>query len=207
MRADIVRIDLGNAPHVLAPGLEIVLGQAAAHRLARHALVRSQPDQLIRQQLQRPTGAACRRLRAGGRHEQGFLLAGEFALRAGARLFAQGTFQAAFDKTPLGPVNRRSAHADAYGDILIADPRLRRQQDLCPLEFACRVLASVQQRAKFVALGLAELDPIAYIHPYLLCIRGTDEQLNRMAGVSRTAKIFRYPANSVERLSWSATAR
>jgi hypothetical protein len=40
------------------------------------------------------------------------------------------------------------------------------------------------------ALGLAQFDPIAYIHPYLLLVGGTDEQLNRMARVSRSAKIF-----------------
>src|SRR6266511_4302665 len=33
-------------------------------------------------------------------------------------------------------------------------------------------------------------NPIANIHPCLLCIRGTDEQLNRMADVSRAAKSF-----------------
>src|SRR5258706_4116759 len=37
---------------------------------------------------------------------------------------------------------------------------------------------------------LAEFDPIAYIHPCLLLDRGTDEQLNRMADVSRSAKTF-----------------
>ena len=37
-------------------------------------------------------------------------------------------------------------------------------------------------------LGLAELDPIAYIDPRLLLVRGTDEQLNWMAGVSRPEK-------------------
>jgi hypothetical protein len=42
----------------------------------------------------------------------------------------------------------------------------------------------------FGALGLAEFDPITYIHPYLLLVRGTDKQLNRMAGVSRSAKTF-----------------
>src|SRR6266536_5110549 len=31
-------------------------------------------------------------------------------------------------------------------------------------------------------------DPITYIHLCLLVVRGTDEQLNRMAGVSRPAK-------------------
>src|ERR1700755_42136 len=45
-------------------------------------------------------------------------------------------------------------------------------------------------RGEFGALGLAQFNPIAYIHPCLLCIRGTDEQLNRMADVSRAAKSF-----------------
>jgi LexA DNA binding domain len=51
------------------------------------------------------------------------------------------------------------------------------------------VLAAAQKRFEFAALGLAEFDPIAYIHPCLLD-RGTDEQLNRMAGVSPFAKTF-----------------
>ena len=53
-----------------------------------------------------------------------------------------------------------------------------------------RTPASAQKRREFGALGLAELDPITYIHPYLLLVRGTDKQLNRMAGVSRSAKTF-----------------
>ena len=36
---DKVSIDLGNTPHVLAPGLEVVLRQASAHGLVRQALV------------------------------------------------------------------------------------------------------------------------------------------------------------------------
>src|SRR5439155_5120205 len=39
-------------------------------------------------------------------------------------------------------------------------------------------------------LGLAEFDLITYIHLCLLVVRGTDQQLNRMAGVSRSAKTF-----------------
>jgi hypothetical protein len=35
-----------------------------------------------------------------------------------------------------------------------------------------------------------ECFPIAYIHPCLLLIRGADEQLNRMASVSRSATTF-----------------
>jgi hypothetical protein len=50
--------------------------------------------------------------------------------------------------------------------------------------------SALRQRREFGALGLAEFDPITYIHPCLLLIRGTDNQLNRMAGVSRTAKSF-----------------
>jgi Histidine kinase-, DNA gyrase B-, and HSP90-like ATPase len=33
-------------------------------------------------------------------------------------------------------------------------------------------------------------EPITYIHPCLLLVRGTNKRLNRMAGVSRTAKTF-----------------
>src|SRR5271166_6897448 len=52
------------------------------------------------------------------------------------------------------------------------------------------MLASTQKRGEFGAFGLAQLDPIAYIHLCLLLVRGTDKQLNRMAGVSRAAKTF-----------------
>ena len=145
---DVIGVDLGNAPHVLAPRLELVLGQTPAHRLARQALVRGEPDHRVRQQLQRPAGAARRRARAGGRHQQRFLLAGELASRPGARLLAQRQLQVAFHEAPLGPVDRRAADADARRDVLVADPRIRGQQDLRPLEPARRVLAPAQQRRR-----------------------------------------------------------
>jgi hypothetical protein len=52
------------------------------------------------------------------------------------------------------------------------------------------VLASAQKRRELGAFGLAQLDSIAYVHSCLLVIRGTDEQLNRMADVSRATKNF-----------------
>jgi len=52
------------------------------------------------------------------------------------------------------------------------------------------MLACAQESHEFGPLGLAELDPIAYIHPCFLLVGGTDEQLNRMARVSRSAKTF-----------------
>src|SRR5437899_3330459 len=54
---DVFAIDLRNAPHVLAPRLEVVFDQTPAHRLARDAVVLGEPDQFVRQQLQGPTGA------------------------------------------------------------------------------------------------------------------------------------------------------
>src|SRR5664279_4131656 len=51
------------------------------------------------------------------------------------------------------------------------------------------MLAAAEQRLEFGALDLAEFDPIACIHACLL-ERGTNEQLNRMAGVSPSAKTF-----------------
>ena len=79
---DVFAVDLRNAPHVLAPGLEVVFGQAPAHGLARDAVVLGEPDQFTRQQLQRPAGAALRRAGTGGRDQQGFLFARELAARS-----------------------------------------------------------------------------------------------------------------------------
>src|SRR5208337_2791617 len=66
---DIVAIDLGNAPHVLAPRLQLVLDQATAHRLARQAVVPGQFDHRASQQLQGPARPALWRRGAGRRHQ------------------------------------------------------------------------------------------------------------------------------------------
>ncbi len=81
-------------------------------------VVLGQLDHLVGQQLQRPARAARRRVGAGGRHQQGFLLAGELALRAGSRLLAQRPFQIAFDEPPLGPIHRRAADRRRTGRSL-----------------------------------------------------------------------------------------
>jgi hypothetical protein len=71
----------------------------------------------------------------------------------------------------LGPVHRRTADCDGAHDRFVTGPGVGRQQDLRPLQLARRMLASSQQRDKLVALGLAQIDPIPYIHPDLLCGR------------------------------------
>lgn len=53
--------------------------QAPARGFARQALMHGQLVHLAGKQLQRLACATCRRVRTGGRHQQGFLLAGEFA--------------------------------------------------------------------------------------------------------------------------------
>src|SRR5262249_14461955 len=72
---DVIGIDLRNAPHVLAPRLEVIFGQTPAHRLAGDTIVLGELDQFTGQQLQCPTAAACRWLGTGGGDEQGLLLA------------------------------------------------------------------------------------------------------------------------------------
>src|SRR5262245_28730178 len=186
---DVFAIDLRNAPHVLAPGFEVILGQTSPDRLARQASVLGELDERTRQQIERPAGTALWRGRTGGRHHQGFFLARELAFRPGSRLLAQRPFQIAFHEASLGPVHGRAAHANAPGDLLVAGPGIGSQQNLCSLELAGRMLAAVEQRLEFGALDLAQFDPIAYIHACLLD-RGSHEQLNRMAGVSPSAKTF-----------------
>ena len=50
--------------------------------------------------------------------------------------------------------------------------------------------AAAEEALEFVAFSLAEFDPITYVHPCPRLAGGTDEQLNRMAGVSPSAKTF-----------------
>src|SRR5580658_2192259 len=110
---DVLAIDLRNAPHVPAPGLDVVFGQPSARGLAGDTVVFGEPDDFTRQQLQGPTGAAMRWLGTGGRDQQGFLFAREFAACSRARLLPERRLHVAEHKTLLGPVDRRAADAHA----------------------------------------------------------------------------------------------
>src|SRR5271157_4274404 len=79
--------------------------------------------------------------------------------------------QVAEDEAALSPIDGRAAHANIGRDRLVAGAAIRRQQYLRPLEPACRMLAAAQKLRQFGAFGLAEFDPIAYIHPCLLVLR------------------------------------
>src|SRR5262245_46704634 len=164
---DELAVDLRDAPHVLAPGLELVFRQAPAHGLARDGGVPGEPDQLIGQQFQRPAGATLGRVRTGRRDQQGLLLAGELAVRSRARLFTERRLQIANHEAALGPIDGRAADLDAPRDLLVADAGIRSQQNLRTLELARRVPAAAEERPELIAFRLAELDPIAYIHPCL----------------------------------------
>ena len=123
---DVFAVELGNAPHILAPRLEAVFGQPPAHRLARQALVVGQLDHRPGQNssVQR---ASLRGTRAGGCHQQGFLLAGELALRPRTRLLAQRPLQIAFYEAPLGPVHGGTAHRYRARNFFIAVAGIGRQ--------------------------------------------------------------------------------
>ena len=162
---------MGNAPHVPAPWLEIVLGQPAAHGLARQAVVIGELDHRVGQKRQRPAFAAGGRLGACGRHQQGLLLAGQLALRARTRLLAQGPLQIAFHEAALGPADGGEADTDGPGNLLVAAAPIGRQQNLRPLELAGGVFAAAEHRRQFIALGLAQFDPITYIHALPPCRR------------------------------------
>jgi hypothetical protein len=109
---------------------------------------------------------------------------------ARARLFAERRFQVAKHKTTLGPVDGRAAHPDVPRNLLVTGAGIRSQQNLCTLELARRVPAAAEEALEFIAFSLAEFDPITYVHPCPLLAGGTHEQLNRMAGVSPSAKTF-----------------
>jgi hypothetical protein len=106
--------------HILAPGLEVVLGQAPAHRLARQRFMLGQLDELARQQFQGPAGASRRRLRAGRRHQQRLFFARQLALGAGTRQLGERRSEADLHEATLGAVDRRAADHNAGADRLVA---------------------------------------------------------------------------------------
>jgi len=152
----------------LRQGLRAVLGQPSAHRLVRQAVVIGEFDHRFGQQVQRPAGAALWRVGAGRRHQQGFLLARQLAFGPGARFLAQGTLQIAFHEASLGSIDGRAAHRHDPSDLLVAGAGIGGQQDLGSFELARGMLAAIQQPIQLIALGLAQLDPVTYVHHCLL---------------------------------------
>jgi hypothetical protein len=174
---NVFAVDLGNAPHVPAPRLDAVLGQPAAHRLARQAFVVGELDHGVGQQCQGPSGPAGRWFGACGCHQQGFFLAGQLALRARTRLLAQRPFEIALHEAALGPIDRRAAHRHGTSNLLIPAAGIGGEQNLGALELARGMRAAAEHRAQFIALGLAQFDPITYIHLGLL-VGGLDESID-----------------------------
>src|SRR6266567_6445482 len=78
---------------------------------------------------------------------------------------------------PLGPVHGGTAHRYRAGNLFIAAAGIGRQQDLGALEFAGGSFAFAQHRGELTAFGLAQFDPITYIHLDLL-VGGPDESTN-----------------------------
>ena len=125
-------------------------------------------DHGVGQKLQCPAGASLGRTCAGRCHQQRSLLAGELARSAWTRLLAQRPLQIAFHEAPLGPVHGGTAHRYRAGNFLVAAAGIGRQQDLGALELAGGPFAIAQHRGEFTAFGLAQFDPITYIHLDLL---------------------------------------
>src|SRR3954453_6254739 len=97
----VLAIDLRHAPHLLAPRLELVLGQAPAHGLAREAVVIGEANHLAGEQLDGPAGSAFGRAGACGRDQKRFLMAGKLAGSSGTGLLGQGLVEIASTKRRL----------------------------------------------------------------------------------------------------------
>ena len=165
------------------------------------AVMLGQLDHRASQQLQRPAGAAFGRARTGGGDQQGLFVAGQLAIGARTRLLVQGGFEIAFHEAALGPVNGRAADARRRGNLLVADPGVGGEQNLGSFELAGGMLAAAQQRGEFTALGFAQFDMVAYVHPGLLSFEAQTNQLNRLAGVtppppSPTSRASTWPSST-----------
>lgn len=86
------------------------------------------------------------------------------SLRSAPGRFAQGRFHVAQHKTPLGPVDRRVADPYVRGDFIIMGTGIGCEQDLGSLHLAHGRLAALEQGLQLLALGLAQLHSVSYIH-------------------------------------------
>jgi hypothetical protein len=77
----------------------------------------------------------------------------------------------AFREAALGPADGGKTDAHGPGNLLVAAAPIGCQQNLRPLELAGGVLAAAEHRRQFIALGLAQFDPITYIHASPPCRR------------------------------------
>src|SRR5215208_4480181 len=87
---------------------------------------------------------------------------------------AQRSLQVAFYEATLGAQHGRGAHRAADGHGLVRGAAIRREQDLGALEPSGGVPAAAEHSLELTALGLAQLNPVAYVHGGLL-LRGRSE--------------------------------
>src|SRR3954447_24189193 len=92
------------------------------------------------------------------------LMAGKLAGSSGTGLLGQGLVEIAFHEAALGPVDGRSADAQALGDGIVRHSGIGSEQDLGALELAGCMPAAAQQGLELTALGFVQLDPVAYVH-------------------------------------------
>jgi hypothetical protein len=84
---DVLGVELGNAPHLLLPRLEVYLGEATPNGLVGELSVCRETDHLVGQELQGPPRTTTRWPRAGNRNQQRFFFRRKLALRPRARCF------------------------------------------------------------------------------------------------------------------------
>ncbi len=114
----------------------------------------------------------------------------------GTRVLTQRPFKIAFHEAPLGPVHGGTTYPHGAGNLFIAAAGIGRQQYLSPLELAGGPFAFAQHRGEFTAFGLAQFDPITYIHLGLLVgepDESTNESKIRRRSQPRRARLHRNP--------------
>src|SRR5688572_20704856 len=120
--SDVFRIYVGNAPHLLAPRLNLLLSESTPHGLVGQRRMLGHRNEGVGEQLHRPTRAPGWRFRAGHRHEQRFLFSCEYAAPTGARLVVEHDLEISLNKALLRPVYSRRPHSEHFSDILVPKP-------------------------------------------------------------------------------------
>ena len=163
----------GNAPHLVEPRLQIVLGQTPADRLARHGFMFRQLDHLTGQQIERP--ALCR---VGSSRPSPPATPSPCRIACGRlqdALLRSVRDQGCLPRSAVWSGKPWTPNRDTVRDRLVADPRVGSQQILRSFKLACRVFAPAQHRRELARSPSFNSTQYPYVHHWSPDFEGNDE--------------------------------
>jgi hypothetical protein len=123
-------------------------------------------DQLVGQQLQRPTGTPFRSLTPGESHQIGFLSPIEPGFCSGSWQFVEGVIKPLLTIPFAHPLHRRSAYFQGLRNFVVRFALMGEQQDVPSSNGSRRVLSHFEQIMQVLSIFLGQVDFVDQNHRF-----------------------------------------